>query len=189
MLRWVSESHVTAKDRMGSDSSAQLSLDFLIGIGIFTAAIIFVLAFIPGLFVPFVSNSDDLTMTADRTVATIVDDQLAMVDPLPYNNIHPGVLDLVKINAFKASMSDPTGVGYDQKRNDLGLKMTDSALYGLEVIITFQDGSKIDMINSGDAFTTLQGNIGQSKRFVYVRDSANPGDYPGRMAIITVRVW
>lgn len=185
MLGWVSEGHVTARDRMGSDSSAQLSLDFLIGIGIFTAAIIFVLAFIPGLFVPFVSNSDDLTMTADRTAATIVDDMLAMRDP--NNNVHPGILSTAEISNLRNSINNPAG--YDQVRKDLGLKMTESALYSLEVIINFQNGTTIDMINSGDVFITLQGNIGQSKRFVYVRDLSNPNDYPGSIAIITVRVW
>jgi hypothetical protein len=169
---------------MGSDSSAQLSLDFLIGIGIFTGAIIFVLAFIPGLFVPFVSNSDELTMTADRTSATIVDDMLAMKDP---NGVYPGILDTVKISDFQIRMNDPTE--YNILRTELGLKMTDTALYSLEVNISYQDGTWIDMKNSVDDYITLKGNVGQSKRFVFVRDSTDPTVYPGRMAIITVRVW
>lgn len=170
---------------IGRDTQGQLSLDFMIGIGIFTAAIMFVLASVPGLFVPFVSNSDDLTMTADRTAATIVDDTLAMRDA--NNNIHPGILDTAKIHDFEDSMSTPAG--YEQIRKSLGLKMTDSALYSLEVKFTFQNETKMDIISSGEAFTTLAGNVGQSKRFVYIRNKADPDDYPGRMAIITVRVW
>jgi hypothetical protein len=89
--------------------------------------------------------------------------------------------------SLEGSMNTQTG--YDQIRERLGLKMTDSALYSLRVIITFKDGTTIDMFNSGDSFTNIQGNVGQSKRFVYVRDLTDPSDYPGRMAIVTVRVW
>ena len=175
------------RDCIGSNSSAQLSLDFLIGIGIFTAAIMFVLAFIPGLFVPFISNSDELTMTADRTAATIVNDKDMLTMSDPSGEVYPGILDTSKISNFEIDMNNPTG--YDQIRAKLGSKMTNSALYSLEVVINFQDGTTTYMKNPGEAFTNLQGNIGQSKRFVYVRDPTNPNDYPGRMAIITVRVW
>lgn len=172
---------------LSKETHGQLSLDFLIGIGIFTAAIMFVLAFIPGLFTPFISNSDDLTMTADRTAATIVDYTLAVRDPVHTSNIYPGILNTSEISKFQSSMSTQTG--YDQLRKSLGLDMTDSALYSLEVVITFQNGTMINMSNSGEAFLTLQGNVGQSKRFVYIRDPTNQSDYPGKMAIITVRVW
>jgi hypothetical protein len=172
---------------LSKETHGQLSLDFMIGIGIYVTAIMFVLAFIPGFFVPFVSNSDDLTMTADRTAATIVDYTLAVRDPVHTSNVYPGILSATEISTFQSSMNTQTG--YDQIRERLGLKMTDSALYSLRVIITFKDGTTIDMFNSGDSFTNIQGNVGQSKRFVYVRDLTDPSDYPGRMAIVTVRVW
>ncbi len=156
----------------------------MIGIGIFLLAFMFVFAFIPGLFVPFVSNSDELTMTADRTAATLVDDTLALHDG---SGVYPGILDASQINAFASAVNNPAQ--YNQLRAGLGLNMTDSALYSLEVVISWQNGSTMDIINSDDRAVTLIGNVGQSKRFVFIRDPSNPADYPGAMAVLKVRVW
>lgn len=168
------------------DTRGQLSLDFLIGISVFLLAFIFVFAFIPGLFVPYTSNSDELTMTADRLAMTLVEDVLALKNS---SSVTPCVLDASKIDDLKTAISDP--VEYDKIRTSLGLNMSGSALYSLEVIIEEDDGSRIDMINSNEVSETVVGNIGQSKRFVYVRDPAATGidNYPGHKAILTVRLW
>lgn len=169
---------------MGKESSAQMSLDFMIGIGVFLLAFMFVFAFIPGLFVPFISNSDELTMTADRTAAALVDDTLALRDSC---GVHPDILDASRISAFSSSMGNVAT--YQQVRGSLGLNMSGSALYSLEVVIDWENGSTQEIFNGGDRSSGISGNVGQSKRFVYVRDPSNPGDYPGTMAVLKVRVW
>jgi hypothetical protein len=73
--------------------------------------------------------------------------------------------------------------------SSLGLNMSDTALYGLEVVIDWENGSTQEIFNSDDRSSGISGNVGQSKRFVYVRDPSDPGDYPGTMAVLKVRVW
>lgn len=177
-----------AGDWLVKDTSAQMGLDFLLGISVFLVAFIFVFAFIPGLFVPFVSNSDELTMTADRASIILTCDILAKSDS---DGIHPSILDARKIAAFDASMSDP--VQNRQIRSSMGLNMSGNELYNLEIVFEIQDNPTPYIINSGESAANLIGNIGQSKRFVMIRNPDAPigqaDNYPGRMAIMTVRVW
>jgi hypothetical protein len=171
---------------IGYSTSAQMSLDFLIGISVFLVAFIFVFAFIPGVFVPFISNSDEMTMTADRASLSLCSDLLARTEA---GSLYPGILDAAKISAFAADMGDP--VTSRQARASLGLNLSGSELYNLEVVIDRQGSSTPQVINNGETAAGLKGNIGQSKRFVYIRDNAAVGtdNFPGRMAIVTVRVW
>ena len=165
-----------------------MSLDFIIGLTVFLVAFIFVFSFIPGLFVPFVSNSDELTMTADRTAMMLADDTLALRDS---SGIYPGILNATLIANFQNNVTD--NAKYRQLRTDLGLNSSESGLYSFQVIIQYQDGTMTNIINSADVVQNVNGNVGQSKRFVYVRDltlpPSDPNNYPGRMAIMTVRVW
>ncbi|CAJ35799.1 DUF7287 family protein [Methanocella arvoryzae] len=188
--------------RLIGSSDGQISLDYLVGITVFLMAFIFVFAFIPGMFTPFHSNSDELTMTADRVAATLIQDTLAV------NNSTtklPGVLDAREIANFNAVMNSP-----DNKtlRENLGLNSSGNALllYNLQVTIQADNQPTIN-INHGQL--PGNGNVGQSKRFVMIRDANALPDgyngymhatwnffnedfrdrYPGRMAIVTVRVW
>ena len=170
-----------------SDSSAQISLDYLIGVTIFLLAFLFVFAFIPGMFTPFNSNSDEVTMSADRVAATLVENVLVVGGP---TTKEPCILDAATINQFKTDIeSNPTTSKL--VRQKMGLNRSDSgSLYDLQVVIQKEDGSEID-VQSSD---TLGGtNVGQSKRYVLVRDSTailgTIDNYPGQSAIVIVRVW
>lgn len=188
--------------RLIENGEGQISLDYLIGIAIFLMAFIFVFAFIPGMFTPFNSNSDELTMTADRVAATLVDNMLSI------NNSSTklqGVLDAKKIVDFNAAIHSPANKTI---RESLGLNSSGNAnlIYNLQVTIQ-EDGQPTIDINHGQQPGTS--NVGQSKRFVIIRDSNALPDlyngymhstwtflsqdfrdrYPGRMAIVTVRVW
>jgi hypothetical protein len=125
-------------------------------------------------------------MTADRTAIVLVEDLLALNNSSSGN---AGVLDASRIDDLRATISDPAK--YYKLRTDLGLNMSGDALYSLEVIIEDDNGNTIDMMNSDDAAITLIGNIGQSKRFIFIRDPDGTGtdNYPGHMAILTVRLW
>jgi hypothetical protein len=167
---------------IGKDNHGQISIDFLVGFGIFSLAFMFVFAFINGLFVPFVSNSDELTMTADRTAETLIDDVLALNNT---NGVQSGILDASKICYLDHNVTN----NYDTIRTNLGLNRSGNTLYSLEVVITYPNGTTIDIINSGEKYASKTGNIGQSKRFVFIRDPNRPDDYPGSMAVMKVRLW
>jgi hypothetical protein len=169
---------------IGKDEHGQISIDFLIGFGIFALAFMFVFAFILGLFVPFVSNSDELTMTADRTAEILVGDLLAVNNS---NGVQSGILDASKISFLMDNVTDDSK--YDTLRTDLGLIRSGNNLYSLEVIISYLDGTNTIIINSNEMYASKTGNVGQSKRFVIVRDLNEPEKYPGSMAIMKVRVW
>jgi hypothetical protein len=86
-------------------------------------------------------------------------------------------------------MSNP--VNNQHVRASLGLNMSGNTLYNLEVVIDREGSATPQIINNGETAAGLMGNIGQSKLFVYIRDPSAAGadNYPGRMAIMTVRVW
>jgi hypothetical protein len=166
-----------------TDNSAQISLDYLIGITIFLLTFIFVFAFIPGMFSPFHSNSDEITMAADRVAATLVENVLATGGA---GSKEPCILDQASVDAFATSLADPATSS--QLRRTLGLNTTDGGQYNLEVVIDEQ-GMPSRVINNGQVPGMT--NVGQSRRYALLRDSAGSGIdlYPGKPAIITVRVW
>jgi hypothetical protein len=169
--------------RVSQDTSAQMSLDFVIGMGIFLMAFLFVLIAIPGMFTPFQSNSDELTMTADRVAMTMTETILPVTSPT--GELLPNIVDIGKFSTLNAALS---GSGNLNERNALGLKTNDRT-YNIEVDILYENGTMVVASNNVKAGNE---NIGQSRRFVYVRDpnSMNGNDvYPGQKAILVVRVW
>lgn len=170
-------------ERSYTDNNGQISLDYLIGVTIFLLTFIFVFAFIPGMFSPFHSNSDEITMAADRVAAVLVENTLAIGGP---GDKQPCILDTANISQFNTALSDPSTSS--QLRQSLGLNTSSSTQYNLEVVIEEQ-GKPARVINNGEVPGTT--NVGQSKRYVLVRDRTVAGidSYPGRAAIVTVRVW
>ncbi|MCD1294744.1 hypothetical protein CUJ83_06995 [Methanocella sp. CWC-04] len=145
-------------------------------------AFIFVFAFIPGMFTPFQSNSDELTMTADRVGMTLVETILAKNNS---GTIMPGIVDLNVFNNLKSGIESPSSpADYNNLMRSLGMDIN-GKIHNLQIIVEDEDGTEYK-INGG--ITPGNENVGQSKRFVYMRDS-NPANYPGKMAILTVRVW
>jgi len=65
---------VVRKRKMLKDERGQLSIDFLVGISLFILALLFMAHFIPGMFVPFQSETIDLNSVAYRTSVILVED-------------------------------------------------------------------------------------------------------------------
>jgi hypothetical protein len=65
---------VVRKRKMLKDERGQLSIDFLVGISLFILALVFMAHFIPGMFVPFQSETIDLNSVAYRTSVILVED-------------------------------------------------------------------------------------------------------------------
>lgn len=124
------------------DTSGQLSIDFLAGVAIFLLAFIFIFAFVPGMFTSFQSNSDELTMTADRASATLVENVLLQ------SNNEPNVILTSKF--IPANLNDPAKLGIGNNRQ-----------YNIK--ITFKSAAPL---NYGPIDPTGALNVGQSKRIV-----------------------
>lgn len=169
--------------RKNLNQNAQISLDYLLGVTIFLLAFIFVFAFIPGMFSPFHSNSDEVTMAADRVAATLVENTLAHGGP---GEKQPSILDASSISQFQAQLANPATSS--QLRQSLGLNTSGNSQYNLEVIIEEQGQTPLDFSNGQQPGGS---NVGQSRRYVLVQDQDGSGidNYPGRSAIVTVRVW
>lgn len=164
------------------------------------------------MFVPFQSNSDELTMAADNAAMTLVenvlidsrhaDSRLAMASP-PASIIYsgadtPGIIDHQKYMDLMNAIN-PGSPGYSQdnvikEKKYLGMGYGQSVLTPDENYYRLQIELKTSQNPLNDPIYTApispdgmpEGtNVGQSRRFVYVQDA--PGDYT--MAILTVRVW
>lgn len=193
----------------------QTSLDFLIGITIFLLAFIFVFAFIPKMFTPFVSNSDQLTMAADRAAEALVESVLIDTThtdqdfaggfpAIPDGAARPGIINGAKYLQLQdhISAADPVGHYYSpgdviQMKKTLGLgygKSVSTAaedFYHFNITLSKYDPAHpqvpVDDKISPDRYPS-GANVGQSKRFVLLFDPTAAGD-KYTMAVLTVRVW
>ena len=52
---------------------AQITIDYVVGMGIFLLAIAYVFQFMYGLFIPYQSGSDEITLAADRTGSLLIE--------------------------------------------------------------------------------------------------------------------
>lgn len=83
----------------------QTTLDFAIGAGVFLIAIAFVMAFVPGMFVPFDANTG--TLSADRAADSLANDLLGSPS-------QPGVVNTTCTAAFfNQTTGNPVAIDVD----------------------------------------------------------------------------
>lgn len=153
------------------DENGQITLDYLVGITIFLLALVFVFQYTTGLFTPFESSSDEVTMIADRVATTVVEDRISSGDPQTCNIVSSNLL-----NNFFTQLNS----SYSSTQNSLGLNGT-FFLYDLN--ISLENGTKV--ISCAGENLPEAGNIGQTKRIVLVEDSYGNT----QAAILSFRVW
>ena len=150
-----------------------MTIDYLISITIFLFAIFFVFQYISGLFTPFESNSDEVTLMADRVSTLVVENIMGAGDAAV-----PNLVISTEVNTFFTLLD----ADYGGTRSSLGL-------YGTyvehDVNITLENESA-GIINSAGAVLPSVGNVGQTKRIVLFMD-ADTGITENR--IVSVRVW
>ncbi|WP_246275936.1 DUF7287 family protein [Methanolobus zinderi] len=159
---------------MNMDNEGQMHIDYLIGISIFLMGIVFVFTYTTGLFTPFQSNSDEVTLIADRISTNIIEQNMSAGDPLTTNLLNGTKVD----DFFNNSNSNYEGV-----INYYGMN---SSYLRYEFNITLQNITAGTLDYSTGKPLPMQGNIGQTKRIVLVRNQ-NTGDEV--RAILAVRVW
>ncbi|MCX9024462.1 MAG: hypothetical protein OIN85_00020 [Candidatus Methanoperedens sp.] len=158
---------------MKSDS-AQVTIDYITGIGIFLLAVIFVFQFVYGLFIPFQSGSDKATLAADRAGTVLVERMLHADKASELNVIDEGKLSnfYVKLKNNETDVLKQIGLFSNQTVFDLNISV---------VNIT----SNILMNQSGPSLPDNT-DIGQTKRLVLIVNSTNGNQ---TYAIMSVRVW
>lgn len=154
----------------GSDASGQMSLDFLFGITIFLMTFIFVFIFITSMLTPFQSNSEELTMTADRIGVEFV--EKLMVD----SEATPNIINGSKVQDIANSLNG-TGPSYQDYCKVIG------AYSNQPYNVNFTLKSANDIIKSGGPEYPVGAlNVGQSKRVVVDKDT-------GKIYALYVTVW
>ncbi len=154
------------------DNSGQMHMDYLIGIAIFLVSITFVFSYTAGLFTPFQSNSDEVTLIADRVATNIVEQNMSVGRPGATN-----LLNGTKVNDF-FNYADSN---YQNTLDMLGMNGT-YLRYNLN--ITLEDNTGITRL-TGESLPS-QGNIGQTIRVVQLRNETTGNT---SQAILAVRVW
>ncbi|MFP4655303.1 MAG: hypothetical protein ACLFMM_06480 [Methanohalobium sp.] len=149
------------------DDRAQLTLDYLIAIIFFIFAVFFVFQYSPGLFTPMQSNSNEVTLIADRTTTMLVENTLS-----DNNESTTNFVDKNKIDDFFNNSSE-----YHDK---LGLN---GSYFNYNLNVTLKNNTSI-MRSTGDPLPS-HGNIGQTKRVVIFRGDDN--NLNSRM--LSVRIW
>ncbi len=154
------------------DDNGQMHVDYLLGIAIFLISIIFVFSYTAGIFTPFRSNSDEVTLLADRISINIVEQTLSAYDPGT-----PNVLNTTKTMDFFSGLD----ADYRYMKDHFGLNGTYFS-YDFNVTMEKSDGT----IYAAGKKLPIEENIGQTRRVVLLRDE-NSGKVEN--AIFSVRVW
>ncbi|WP_340820200.1 hypothetical protein [Methanolobus sp. WCC4] len=156
------------------DDHGQMHIDYLIGIAIFLTSVIFVFSYTAGLFTPFQSNSDEVTLIADRISTNVIEQSTSAGNPRT-----PNLLNSKKVDNFFTQMN----ANYEGTIDHYGMN---SSFLTYELNITMQNITAGSIDHSAGKPLPLQGNIGQTKRIVLVENEST-GDKV--QATLFVRVW
>ena len=156
-----------------NDDRGQVTLDYLAGITIFLFAIFFVFQYTSGMFTPFQSNSDEITLVADRTSIILVENVMSAGD-----SSTPNFVDEAKVDSFFTKL----GTDYSETIESLGLNGT---YYDYDLNVTLENETSGIIYSQGMPLSATE-NIGQTKRVVLLKyeDTSNT-----EIALLSVRVW
>jgi hypothetical protein len=158
--------------------SAQITIDYLAGIGIFLLSVVFVFQFMYGLFIPFQSGSDKVTLAADRAATVLVERMLIADNPGAMNAIDQG--KLYYFNNTKLNYSSQAN--YTNTLREIGL-FSNQTVFDLNISVAYTSGAIMNQ--SGPALPDNT-DIGQTKRMVLIVNSSTGYN---ETAILSVRVW
>lgn len=164
---------------MKSDS-AQVTIDYIAGIGIFLLSVVFVFQFMYGLFIPFQSGSDKASLAADR-VSTVLVERLLHADSSGELNVI-NQSKLYYFNNIKLNYSNQTN--YTNTLREIGL-FSNQTVFDLNISVANLTYPNNPMNQSGPALPDNT-DIGQTKRLVLIVNSATGYN---ETATILVRVW
>jgi hypothetical protein len=117
----------------------QTTLDFAIGVSLFLIVVVYVLAFIPGMFAPFDRAQEAETVAVDRVASNLVEGQLA--DPSEPYRLHRDCT----IAFFNDSAENTDGDGTYSRGSDCGFRDVD-----LKPRIAIDDVRRVNVSIRGD---------------------------------------
>jgi len=161
--------------------SAQITIDYIAGIGIFLLSVFFVFQFVHGLFIPFQSGSDKATLAADRAGMVLVEQMLHADTSGALNVIDQG--KLYYFNNTKLNYSNQTN--YTNTLRALGL-FSNEMVFDMNLSVANLTSYPTKPMNQSGP--RLPGNIdiAQYNRMVLI---INPSTGYNVTAIVSVRVW
>ncbi len=162
---------------MKSDS-AQITLDYITGIGIFLLAAFFVFQFVYGLFIPFQSGSDKATLAADRAATVLVEQMLHADTSGALNIIDQG--KLFYFNNTRLNYSNQTA--YNNALSALGL-FSSQTVFDLNVSVAYLNGT---VMNQSGAPLPDNTDTALTKRLVLIINSSTGYN---QNATLSLRVW
>lgn len=165
---------------------AQITIDYVAGMSIFLLTVAFVFQFMYGLFTPFQSGSEEVTLAADR-VSSVIVERLLVSDKAGA----PNIIDQGKLYYFNnVTLNHSNQTNYNNNLSQLGLFSNDATtIFDLNVSVAYANGSL--MVQPG--FTNPAGpqlpdkaDVAQTKRLVLIVNSSTGYN---ETAIISVSVW
>ena len=160
------------------DDDAQITIDYVAGISIFLLTVAFIFQFSYGLFTPFQTYSDEITLASNRASTILVDRLLAADRSGAMSVIDQGKLHY--FNNTKLNYSNKTT--YRNTLDELGLNSSE-IIYDMSIAVT--NLNNIRMNQSGPELPDKQ-DIGQTRRLVLI---VNYSTGYNETAYIYVRVW
>lgn len=162
------------------NDNAQVTIDYITGIGIFLISIAFVFQFMYTLFIPFHSGTDEAVVAADRASLVLVERVLRAEDSGTLN-----VVELSRLESFittKLNFSNETN--YNNGLREAGL-FSNHIIFDLNVSVTNLSGPGNTMYEGGPELPDNT-NIGQASQVVLL---VNTSTGYKETAVISVRVW
>lgn len=155
--------------------NAQVTIDYITGMGIFLISIAFVFQFTNTLFIPFHSGSDEVTLAADRASTVLVERILRAEGAETMN-----VVEQSKLESF----INVTEFNRTNGLRELGL-FSEFIIFDLNVSVTNLTNPVAPMYSGGLELPDNT-NVGQASQLVLVVNSSTGYN---ETAIISVRVW
>ncbi len=165
-------------DLKAGEEKAQINIDYVAGMSIFLLTVAFVFQFMYGLFTPFQSSSDEITLASDRASTILVDRLLAADRSGALSVVDQGKLyyfNNTKLNRFDEA-------AYRNALGELGLNSSE-IIFDMNLSVTGLDGSIMNQ--SGPELPEKQ-NVGQTRRLALILNSSTGYN---ETAYISVRVW
>ena len=162
---------------------AQITIDYVVGMGIFLLAIAYVFQFMYGLFIPYQSGSDEITLAADRTGSLLIERILVSDRSMTMNVIDQRKLyyfNNTKMNYSSQTHFDDTQ--YNTALREVGLFSNDS-IFDLNISVEYLNGT---IMNQSGPVLPENTRIGQTKRIVMI---SNTSTGYNETAILSTRVW
>jgi len=162
------------------EDSAQINIDYVAGISIFLLAVAFVFQFMNGLFIPFQSGSDEVTLAAN-SAGTILVERMLVADRSGTIN----VIDQGKLNYFiNSKLNHSNLTAYNNALLELGLFSNDTVL-DVNISVAKLASPDTPMNQTGPQLPENI-DIGQNKRLILIVNSSTGYN---ETAIVSVRVW